>query len=236
LFDNFKNNVLIELENNHGKGVQLDEETRESYLLLLSTHSIETLLPYVEDPIPVVRAQIFYGLIIKNADTTILKEIVNKHLNDTAKFTTGSTDVIIQWTVIESMQAHMNSLIYNKRSNADLNGWIENIRCMRYENERYSPIAGVHHGIIDKDSLLKLSSLSYSIDGFKTISFTITTYSIIGGTARERTFRSRHGMTRRIKRAIGKSKPGDRIFFDDIKVKFPDKLIRTMTPIALKIK
>jgi hypothetical protein len=98
LFDKFKNDILIEQQENNGR-VVWDDETRETYYLLLSTHSIEDLVKYTDDSIPAVRSEIFAGLVQKKADEKILKEIFNKHLSDTAEFTSSPTDVVITWSV-----------------------------------------------------------------------------------------------------------------------------------------
>jgi hypothetical protein len=72
--------------------------------------SIQALIKLTDDSSPVVRCYAFLGLIEKKADKEILKKIIHKHQNDTAKITTMngciiSTDV----TVISYMKSELDN-------------------------------------------------------------------------------------------------------------------------------
>ena len=102
LFKNFRQDVQIQIE---GRGfARWDDETRQSYYLLMSACPVETLVKFADDSIPGVRAQIFFALAQKNLSDNGLLEILNKHKEDTAKFVFGSTDNMISWTVRDFMQ------------------------------------------------------------------------------------------------------------------------------------
>jgi len=222
LFDQFRKDILIELEEHQGR-VVLDDDTRETYYLLLATHPTDVLIKYTEDSIPAIRSQIFAGLVQKNADEKTLSEILNRHLGDTAKFTLSPTDVVITWSVREYMQTLVNSKADNKLPEVDFKGRLEKIR-----RERYTVIAGTRHGIIAKDSLLRVDSLTCSLEWAKITSFTLTT--------RKKTMTSGNVfLTKRMKRHILKLKSGERIFIENIKAEGPDKITRHLVPIILKI-
>ena len=154
LFNKFRNDVQI----------AWDDETLESYYLLLSVCSVEALVKYTDDSNPRVRAEIFSGLIGKNADDKILKQILTKHLNDTAKFISGSSNVYITYSVKKYMQEVLTWKADNKLPEVDFKARLQQIR-----SRRYDMIRGVHHGIISKDSLLRLDSLISLPEGVKLI-------------------------------------------------------------------
>ena len=201
----------------------MDDETRESYYLLISTYSIDSLIKHTDDPIPFIRSEIFSGLAQKNADEQTLRKIYNSHLNDTALINYVPTDVIIYWTVKEDMQVVMNVKAENKLTPIDFKVRLEKIR-----NERYRVIPGTYHGIIAKDSLLKIDRLTCSIGAFKIISFDLT--------IREKTIRSNNVITPRIKRKIRRLKSGERVYIEGIKAEGPDKVERLLNPAILIIK
>jgi hypothetical protein len=222
LFEQFRKDILIELEEHQG-GVVWDDDTRETYYLLLATHPTDVLIKYTEDSIPAVRSQIFAGLVQKNAGEKTLSEILNRHLGDTAKFTLSPTDVVITWSVREYMQTFLNSKTDIKLPEVDFKARLEKIR-----RDRYTVIAGARHGIIAKDSLLQVDSLTCSLKWAKITSFTITT--------RGKIMTSGNVLTGRMKRNIKKLKSGDQIYFENIKAEGPDKITRQLAPISLKIK
>lgn len=221
LFEKFRNDILIE-QKEYGR-VKWDDETSESYYLLLSTHSIEALVKYTNDSVPAVRAQLFTGLAYKKADTSLLREILNKHINDTATFASGTTDVVITWSVGEYMKIITGNRTSNELAGIDYYKW----RYEKIRRERYIVIAGVHHGIIPKDSLLQVDSLTCSIEGCKVVSFLLT--------IRGETIKSMNGLTEQMKDKIRKLNSGEGVYFEAIKIQGRDKTTRTMEPIILKI-
>lgn len=221
LFNKFRQDVLIEQREHHG-WVVWDDETRESYYTLLIARSIKELVKYTDDSVPAVRAEIFSGLVQKNADESTLREILNKHLNDTAKFTEGATDVILTWSVREIMKLSMDFKPDVKHPALDYRDMLEKLR-----RRHYVAIPGIHHGLISKDSLLKADSL-VGPEGLKIVSFTVT----VG----EKIITSNNVISKEIKTAIGELKPGNGIYFESIKAEGPDKTTRTITPVLLKVK
>jgi hypothetical protein len=219
LFNKFRKDIQIEQEE-YGR-VVWDEETRETYYLLIPTYSVEALVKYTDDSIPAVRAEIFAGLAQKNADEKLLREISNKHLNDTAKFTLSPTDVVITWSVRDYMQ----SILRDTPAKPEIDF---KVRLEKITRARYMVIAGAHHGIIIKDFLLQADSLICPQDGMKIISFVLT--------VRRKTFRSRNILSGRTKRKIKKLRSGERIFIENIKAEGSDKTVRQMGAITLKIK
>ena len=222
LLDQFRKDILIELEEHQGR-VVWDNDTRETYYLLLSTHPADVLIKYTEDSIPAVRAKIFAGLVQKNADEKLLNEILNKHLGDTAEFTLSPTDVVITWSVREYMQTLLSSKADKKLPEVDFKAQLDKIR-----SEHYTVIAGTRHGIISRDSLLRVDSLTSSMGWVKITSFTLT--------VRKKSMTSGNVLTKRMKRNIRKLRYGERIFIENINAELPDKITRQLDSIVLKVK
>ena len=223
LFNRFRNDIITEQKVNYGD-VVLDDETLESYYLLLSTHSIDALIKYTNDSIPAVRAEIFSGLAQKNADEQVLRDILNKHLNDTAKFVCESGDVVMAWSVKTYMQTMMKWKADNRFPAINFDTRVEEIR-----NGRNKTISGIHHGVIDRDSLLKVDSLPCSIEKFKITSFVLK--------VRKKTIRSNsNAFTKRMKRNIKKLRSGERIYINRVKANDPEKTVRLLNSGILIIK
>ncbi len=222
LFHAFKKDVQIELEQRRGT-VGSDDETRETYYLLMLTASVEDLVKYTDDSMPAIRAKIFEGLVLKNADKKMLEEILNKHSNDTAKFLSKGGCVEIEWSVKEFMQMLFTYQPDTPSAQPDWKSRIEKIR-----RERYSLIAGSHHGFIDKDSLLKTDSLIESKGQFRIVSCVLT--------IRRKPQQLTNRFNARAKRRISRLNPGEPIFIENVKAEGPDKIIRTLPSFFLKVK
>lgn len=223
LFNAFREDIQTEMEVNHGEVIK-DDETDEAFYQLLSSCPVETLRKYTDDSIPAVRAEIFMGLVLKNADEKILCEILNEHLNDTAEFTLSPTDVVMTWTVRGYMQFGLDYKVDNKVINVDLKDRLEQIR----KRPHFNPISGVHHKTISKDSLLKTDSL-ISYQGYRIISFLFGAENI--------TIQADNNVvTNQMKGIIKGLKPGQHVYFDNIRAELPDKRIVTVHGIDLKIK
>lgn len=221
LFNDFKKNIQIELEIYRGR-IKWDNETREPYYSLLATCPVQTLEKYIDDSIPVIRAEIFVNLLLKGASNTILKGILNKHINDTAKFISAPTDVVIEWKVNEYMQFLFSLTPRKKVTNKEYRDRLERLR-----SEWYIVIPGAYHRTISKESMLKVDSLGFSVQDYKIVGFTIT----VG----EMRITTTNCFDQQLREAIGKLKPREKIFFDDIKAVGPDKRIRNLGTLTLRV-
>lgn len=222
LFLKFRNDIQSELER-HNNHVVWDDETKETYYLFMLTHDVASLVKYTDDPLPAVRAQIFSSLVQKNADRKILRDILEKHINDTAVFVSSPTDVVMNWTVKGYMQFLVDLSAEKKPDSIDYKTRLEQIR-----NRFRVIVAGAHHGIITKDSLLKVDHLVCSEKGFNIISFTL----MIG----KRTIKTNNMFTKEIRSRIRELKPGDFVFIEDLTATVPDSSIRKLGSIILKVK
>ncbi|MBL7690281.1 MAG: hypothetical protein JNM41_01710 [Flavipsychrobacter sp.] len=221
LFYRFRKDIQTEQAENHGK-IVLDVDTRESYYLLLQNCATDFLLKYVDDSSPVVRVEIFAGLVLKGAEENLISRILNKHSNDTAKFTISSGDVAINWSGRDYMQMIVNRKDDIKLTEKEINARVEKIR-----DEKNKVLAGIRHGIVAKGTLLLADSLNCPIKHAKIRSFTIT--------VREKTFASSNVFTKEIKRQLGRLRSGDRFLIDNIIVEGEDKTTRLLVPVLLKI-
>ena len=222
LFEKFRNDLLTE-QQVYGGMVVMDDETRESYYLLMATLQPEDLAKFTDDSIPAVRSQIFDGMFQKNADEKLLRQILAKHLNDTAKFTLSPTDIVINWSVKEYMQSVMNNQSDSKLQGTDFKERLAQIR-----RRRHVVIPGAHHGIIIKDSLLRGGSLISLQEGPEIISFILT--------FRKKTIKTGNELSEQTIRKIRRLRHGEGILIDNIIVEEPDKMKKYMNYIYLKIK
>lgn len=227
LFNRFKYDVQIEMLN-HSNQIVWNDATKESYYKLMIHCPINCLVKYTDDSIPAIRAIIFGGLVEKNVDDDILGEILDRHKNDTAQFIYSPTDLVITWTVSRYMQLKLRSQADNKTVNTadDFESRLENLRSSLRETIRIY-IPGEYHGMVTKDDLLLIDSLTCTLQGFRIISF-----NLISGT---KTFSTNNVFTQEIKEFIKTMTSGDRIYIADIRVESSDKTIRQIASKALRI-
>jgi len=89
-------------------------------------------------------------------------------------------------------------------------------------------IDGIRHGLVDKNELLKLDSLTFTTNAFKVLSFTL----YVG----EQKLNSLNkNLTDEMKQAIEKAASGQIIYFTDIKAAYKDNAVRQLNPIRLKL-
>jgi hypothetical protein len=190
---------------------------------------VECLVKYVDDSIPSVRAIVFCGLAQKNVDYNILEEIMNRHRNDTAEYIDRPTDVIITWTVSEYMQTVLKWKTDKKIPNAadDFESRLANLQTSMGKTLRIN-IPGDYHGVISKDDMLLVDSLTCTLEGFKVISFNLTIAS--------KTYFTMNIFTKEIKDSILAMISGDRLYIEDITVKIPDHTFRKVLPLILVIR
>lgn len=213
---------------NHFNQIIWDDATKESYYKLMIDCPVDCLVKYTDDSVPAIRAIIFGGLVEKNVDDDILGEILDRHKNDTAQFIYSPTDLVITWTVSRYMQLKLKSKADNKTSNTadDFESRLENLRSSLQETIRIY-IPGEYHGMVTKDDLLLIDSLTCTLKGFRIISFNLTS-----GT---KTFSTNNVFTQEIKEFIRTMTSGDRIYIEDIKVEFPDNSIGQIASKILRI-
>lgn len=229
LFIRFKYDVQIEMLNDNE--IEWCDVTKESYYKLMIDCPISCLVKYTDDSIPAIRAMIFGGLIEKNVDDDILGEILDRHKNDTAQFILSSTCVVDTWTVSRYMQLRLKfkSKANNKTFNtADVfESRLKNLRSRLQETIRIY-IPGEYHGLVTKDDLLLIDSLTCTLQGYRIVSF-----DLISGT---KTFSTNNVFTQEIKDFIKTMTSGDHIHIYEIRVEFPDKTIGQIGGISLRIK
>ena len=218
LINSFRNDVRIE-QREYGR-VMWDDETKESFYLLVITLCVDDLKKYVSDSNPVVRSSVYAALAHKNADDKILREILAAHQYDTATFKSGG-DAVITWTVRDHMKTGLDLKTEGKLTPFDYQAALERIR-MRPK----FIIPGCHHNIVNKDSLLSISQLKYSVDGSKVVSLKLT----VG----EKTVSANDLSGHEIKEMIRSLHPGERIFIDDIRATVQGKSVK-LPSLVLKI-
>lgn len=231
LFYKFKVNIEI-LQKEHSGTVGMDTETKESYYLVLSSCSTNDLIKYTNDTNAFVRSYIFAGLLQKRVKKKEILKILEIHKNDTAKFICSSADVIVQWRVNEFMKTLMVLKSEGKLGHINYKKRIEELR-NRTSSETAILIEGIHHGLIDKDKLLKNDSLFLTVNKMKIVSFSlyITNSKEIGE------FKSSSNvLTNEMKNAIRKAESGTILTFDDLKVVYDDHGVHQLGLMYLKLK
>jgi hypothetical protein len=223
LFNRFKNDIQIELRR-HGQ-ISWDDETRESYYTLMISCPIESLVKYVDDPIPAIRCLIFGGLAQKNASEELLTQIASKFKNDSAEYKDSPTDVVTTWTVSDFMQTVLKFKIDKKIPNSagDFESRLKTVR------DRFRIIIpGEYHGIISKDSLLVIDSLAYPSKEYKIVSFSLLDIN--------KTIVTNNIFTEEIRNYIRNMASGDFLVISEIFVEDSNKRRRKVPSIALEIK
>jgi hypothetical protein len=229
LFNRFKKDIQFEQQEHQGR-VVWDDETVESYCILMINSPIEVLVKYTDDSIPSVRTSIFGGLVHKNADKDILAAILAKHKNDTAEYTESPTDVVITWNVRDFMQTALKLKAENKLTSANYESRLATVR-----NRVDIVLPGTYHGTIAKDSLLIVDSLIYSKKDVKIVSFTLT---LNKDTSFVEEKSANNYLTAEMKKNISESKAGDYLCIDNIMAEFTDnnkRVKRKLASLCLKI-
>jgi len=216
LFEQFVNDIET-VQAYHDGVVDWDDETRESYYLLMINSPVEALIPYTDHANAAVRCLIFSGLVNSNADDETLKEILEKHQNDTAVFK--------PWKVIN----YMNFSMENRTS--DRIDYEKRLSDLRQEPRVLLP--GLRHGHISRDDLLRADSLVYSHVFINLQSFVMSfkaDYRIIDRQS------DSHLFTPAMKRRIKKLRPGDRVYISDIMAQGPNGSVKQIGSFTLVIK
>lgn len=202
-----------------------DDETWLSYYLFVQNVPIDTLIKLTDDPNPIIRSKMFFGLCLKKADYTILNNIANKHKNDSALISDKSTSESIN----NKMQTALN---YSKNIDSSelkkrINNYQENIK-----NTVRVSIKGAHNGYIEKDVLLKTDSLKLTGINYKIVSFTLSIAN--NKVVYEQKIKNNH-FTDENKEKFRLLNSGDKLYIEDIKATDPNGSERTLPSIILRI-
>ena len=224
LLNKFKKD--IEIEQREYAVVAMDDETKVSYYLLVSSCSVTDLTKYTNDSNPFVRSYVFAGLLRREISKGKLLKILDIHKNDTAKFTIRGADVVTEWTVKEFMQAGMNLKSGNKLNDIDYKNEITRIRS---QPELKLKINAISHGLIDKKELLNIDTLTLTVKEFKVVSFNLFV-------AKQEMQSSNCLLTNEMKQTIERTEPGEFLVFDNIKVVANDGLVRQLASLSLRLK
>ncbi len=216
LFEQFVKDIETEQAYHEGV-VKMDDETRESYYLLMINSPVEALIKYTDHANAAVRCLIFSGLVNKNADDETLKEIVEKHQIDTAVFK--------PWKVGEYMKI---TLEYRTSDRIDYEKRLSTLR--QYPHVL---IPGLRHGRISRDDLLRADSLKYSHVFINVQSFVMSFK--VGDRIIDRQSDS-HLFTSAMKRRIKKLRTGDRVFFNDIMAQNQNGMVKNIGSFTVVIK
>ena len=87
---------------------------------------------------------------------------------------------------------------------------------------------GERRGMIAKDSLLDLDSLVCSLPGYRVVSFQFYLKKGIKSKGNQ--------ISKQMKRRIARLKPGEKVFFEDIRAEMPDKSKRPLAAISLTVR
>src|SRR5690606_33242676 len=96
--------------------------------------------------------------------------VLDRHKNDTAKFTSKGVDVAVEWTVKEFMEAGWRLKLSNKLPDIDYNKELERLRSRPGIELK---INGISHGLIDKKELLNIDNLILADKEFRVVSFNL---------------------------------------------------------------
>ncbi len=225
LLNNFKKDIEIE-QSEQGGVVAMDDETTISYYLLVSSCSVSDLIKYTNDSNPFVRSYVFAGLLRKEISKDKILKILDRHKDDTVKFTSKGADVVIGWTVKEFMEAGWRLKLSNELPDIDYNKELERLRSQSVIELK---ISGISDGLIDKKELLNIDSLSLTDKEFRVVSFNLFV-------AEKEMKSSNCTLTKEMKQMIERSEPGEYIIFDNIKVVAKDNIIRQLASLPLRLK
>jgi hypothetical protein len=218
----YRQDVLYEIDHYDGR-VRWDPETRESYYMVMAYCPTEALVRFTDDSIPAIRADIFSGLARINTEDSILYSIFNKHRNDTAEFSSDRSSVVFFWPVNEHMQRILDAKADSILRMEDYKQRLEKLRA-----GMHVLMPGERRGMIAKDSLLTLDSLVCSLPGYRVVSFQFYAKKGIKSKGNQ--------ISKRMKRRIARLKPGDKVFFEDIRAEMPDKTLRPLAAISLTVR
>jgi hypothetical protein len=207
LFQRFKEDVETEQRQNAGRMI-MDDETKESYFRLIHYSSVSALLRYIDDPNVHVRLSIFNGLLQKDTHKEVLEKILADHQTDTISFEAIGADVVINWRMIDYMQAGMRAWSSKQLHKIDYEKELKHLKAASL----YKPgLEGLRHGIVEQEQLLKTEQLMLRDSTNK-----IASFILYAGDHKIQSVDNR--LTPEMKEMIKKTAPGEVVIFDTIKV------------------
>lgn len=221
LFNHFKRGVLIEQIDHVGQ-VVFGDETNEAFCLLMLSCEVEDLVPFLNDSIPLIRSEIFYGIAQKTSDLKLLKGLCNSHQWDTIVFHDYNGGLMIAQSVLQRMEAIVKFKECNSLRVIDYSSKLNDIR-----NSPKLVIPGAKFGRISKQALMDLDTLTCSLGDMKILSFTL-----ISG----KEFKSGSNiLTKKMKRYLKQLQIGDKLYFSDVRVELSDGTYRNLGPVNLVV-
>jgi hypothetical protein len=225
LFNKFRKDIELEQKENSGL-ILIEYETKISFYSLLAYSTVENLIKYTNDTSAYIRANVYLGLLERDVKQPVLKNILDLHKNDSAKFISKGGCVKTSWRVNELMKFALVNKSKNKSKNIN---YKERIQQLESQKPIELLLRHISHNIIEKDQLLKSDSLTFSDSNIKIKSFSIY--------LNEQEFQSRNNyLTEEMKSSIKMSKSGDKIYFENIKVIWNDNIVRQMASSSFKLK
>lgn len=224
LFKNFRDDVFIELKENHDI-FKFDNDTKLSFYTLLANSSINDLLDFTNDNSAVIRAYIFTGLLRKRITDSVAAEILEGHRNDSARFVVQNVDVGLEWTVIDYMQ--YISKYKNELHPLNYDSIMAGLKQFKM-NEPLRIMTIARHNIIDKHELLNIDCLELTDETMKILSFSLT----MGETELQGIGCD---ITKEMKSSIEKMYPGSPIYLENIRAIDNDGNIRHLGSFTLKL-
>lgn len=215
----------IEAQQHESNGVCLwDDDTKVIFYSYLKTCPKYALIESMKDSNAFIRAHLYLEYVRNANNTKLQKQILNKHINDTLRFTESNGDVTHTWKVFDYMKMAYAAKQTQKLKRLDYSKEIQKIR-----NKPRVMISGVRHGLVNKEDLLQLDSLSYSLSASKVISYRIDINSV--------TLHSESNqITELMKVEIKKLNARDKVYIYDIKVRGNDNIIRNIGSINLRVR
>jgi hypothetical protein len=224
LYQRFREDVETEQRENAGR-MLLDDDTKESYYLLIHHSSISDLLRYINDPNVHIRLAIFNGLLQKETKKEVLEKILADHQTDTISFEAIGADVSINWRTIDYMQAGMHAWSSKQLRKID---YEKELKHLKAASMHKPDLVGLRHGIMEKEQLLKTEQLMLRDSTIKIVSFILN-----AGDDKIQSVNNR--LTPEMKELIKKTAPGELVIFDTIKFFREDQRISQIPSVVIRL-
>lgn len=225
LFLQFRQDVETEQGENAGRMI-LDDDTKESFYMLIHYSSVKALLKYTNDPNVYIRSSVFGGLLQKKIKKSVLERIIEEHRYDSALFKSKGGDVVIQWKMSEYMQLGFNTWLSGQLTKIN---YVQELEKLKAASMYKLELEGLRHGIMEKERLLKTEVLNLKDSTIKIVSFTLYTED-----AEISCMDNRLGPE--MKKWIEKTETRGLVIIDNIKVIGPDSKTWQMPGQVIRLK